>query len=143
MPHRNQPSSRWRNVSLIQYYGTGRRKTSTARVFLRPGTGTITVNEREFGDFFPTEVLRTEIRQPLQLTETGDKFDILATVAGGGIAGQAGAVRLGIARALCQYSLELRPALKKEGLLTRDARAKERKTYGLAGARKRFQFSKR
>jgi small subunit ribosomal protein S9 len=143
MPRRNQPSSRWRNVSLIQYYGTGRRKTSTARVFLRPGTGTITVNEREFGDFFPTEVLRTEIRQPLQLTETGDKFDILATVAGGGIAGQAGAVRLGIARALCQYSLELRPALKKEGLLTRDARAKERKKYGLAGARKRFQFSKR
>jgi small subunit ribosomal protein S9 len=130
-------------VSVIQYYGTGRRKTSTARVFLRPGTGTITVNEREFGDFFPTEVLRTEIRQPLQLTETGDKFDILATVAGGGIAGQAGAVRLGIARALCQYSLELRPALKKEGLLTRDARAKERKKYGLAGARKRFQFSKR
>jgi small subunit ribosomal protein S9 len=128
---------------LIQYYGTGRRKTSTARVFLRPGTGTITVNEREFADFFPTEVLRTEIRQPLQLTETGDKFDILATVAGGGIAGQAGAVRLGIARALCQYSLELRPALKKEGLLTRDARAKERKKYGLAGARKRFQFSKR
>lgn len=130
-------------MSLIQYYGTGRRKTSTARVFLRPGTGAITINERAFADFFPTEVLRTEIRQPLQLTETGDKFDILATVAGGGIAGQAGAVRLGIARALCQYSLELRPALKKEGLLTRDARAKERKKYGLAGARKRFQFSKR
>jgi small subunit ribosomal protein S9 len=130
-------------LTLIQYYGTGRRKTSTARVFLRPGTGTITVNEREFADFFPTAVLRTEIRQPLQLTETGDKFDILATVAGGGIAGQAGAVRLGISRALCQYSLELRPALKKEGLLTRDARAKERKKYGLAGARKRFQFSKR
>ena len=130
-------------MTLIQYYGTGRRKTSTARVFLRPGTGTITVNEREFADFFPTAVLRTEIRQPLQLTETGDKFDILATVAGGGIAGQAGAVRLGISRALCQYSLELRPALKKEGLLTRDARAKERKKYGLAGARKRFQFSKR
>ena len=130
-------------MSVIQYYGTGRRKTSTARVFLRPGTGTITVNEREFADFFPTAVLRTEIRQPLQLTETGDKFDILATVAGGGIAGQAGAVRRGIARALCQYSLEMRPALKKEGLLTRDARAKERKKYGLAGARKRFQFSKR
>jgi small subunit ribosomal protein S9 len=143
MPRRTQPSSRWRNLTLIQYYGTGRRKTSTARVFLRPGTGTITVNEREFADFFPTAVLRTEIRQPLQLTETGDKFDILATVAGGGIAGQAGAVRLGISRALCQYSLELRPALKKEGLLTRDARAKERKKYGLAGARKRFQFSKR
>jgi len=130
-------------LTLIQYYGTGRRKTSTARVFLRPGTGTIIINRREFADFFPTDVLRTEIRQPLQLTETGDKFDILATVAGGGIAGQAGAVRLGIARALCQYSLELRPALKKEGLLTRDARAKERKKYGLAGARKRFQFSKR
>ena len=130
-------------MTLIQYYGTGRRKTSTARVFLRPGTGTIIINRREFADFFPTDVLRTEIRQPLQLTETGDKFDILATVAGGGIAGQAGAVRLGIARALCQYSLELRPALKKEGLLTRDARAKERKKYGLAGARKRFQFSKR
>ena len=130
-------------MTLIQYYGTGRRKTSTARVFLRPGTGTITVNRREFADFFPTDVLRTEIRQPLQLTETADKFDILATVAGGGVAGQAGAVRLGIARALCLYSLELRPALKKEGLLTRDARAKERKKYGLAGARKRFQFSKR
>jgi small subunit ribosomal protein S9 len=130
-------------VSSIQYYGTGRRKTSTARVFLRPGTGTITVNHREFADFFPTAVLRTEIKQPLQLTDTVDKFDVLATVAGGGIAGQAGAVRLGISRALCEYNLELRPTLKKEGLLTRDARAKERKKYGLAGARKRFQFSKR
>jgi small subunit ribosomal protein S9 len=130
-------------VSSIQYYGTGRRKTSTARVFLRPGNGVITVNRREFADFFPTAVLRTEIKQPLQLTETADKFDVLATVAGGGIAGQAGAVRLGISRALIEYNLELRPALKKEGLLTRDARAKERKKYGLAGARKRFQFSKR
>ena len=130
-------------MSSIQYYGTGRRKTSTARVFLRPGTGAITVNHREFADFFPTAVLRTEIKQPLQLTETADKFDVLATVAGGGIAGQAGAVRLGISRALCEYNLELRPTLKKEGLLTRDARAKERKKYGLAGARKRFQFSKR
>jgi small subunit ribosomal protein S9 len=130
-------------VSSIEYYGTGRRKTSTARVFLRPGTGVITVNHREFADFFPTAVLRTEIKQPLQLTETADKFDVLATVAGGGIAGQAGAVRLGISRALCEYNIELRPALKKEGLLTRDARAKERKKYGLAGARKRFQFSKR
>jgi small subunit ribosomal protein S9 len=130
-------------VSSIQYYGTGRRKTSTARVFLRPGSGVITVNRREFADFFPTAVLRTEIKQPLQLTETADKFDVLATVAGGGIAGQAGAVRLGISRALCEYNIELRPALKKEGLLTRDARAKERKKYGLAGARKRFQFSKR
>jgi small subunit ribosomal protein S9 len=130
-------------LSLIQYYGTGRRKTSTARVFLRPGSGTITVNRREFADFFPTAVLRTEIQQPLQLTETADRFDVLATVAGGGIAGQAGAVRLGISRALCEYNIDLRPALKKEGLLTRDARAKERKKYGLAGARKRFQFSKR
>jgi small subunit ribosomal protein S9 len=130
-------------LTLIQYYGTGRRKTSTARVFLRPGTGTISVNAREFENYFPTGVLRTEIRQPLVLTETADKFDILATVAGGGIAGQAGAVRLGISRALCRYNLELRGALKKEGLLTRDARAKERKKYGLAGARKRFQFSKR
>jgi small subunit ribosomal protein S9 len=130
-------------VSLIQYYATGRRKTSTARVFMRPGTGTITVNEREFANFFPTDVLRMEVCQPLVLTETAQKFDILATVAGGGVAGQAGAIRLGIARALCLYSLDLRPALKKEGLLTRDARAKERKKYGLAGARKRFQFSKR
>ncbi len=130
-------------MSLIQYYGTGRRKTSTARVFLRPGSGAITVNQREFDNYFPTDVLRTEIRLPLVLTETSNKFDILATVGGGGIAGQAGAIRLGIARALCGYSLELRPALKKEGLLTRDARAKERKKYGLAGARKRFQFSKR
>ena len=130
-------------MSSIQYYGTGRRKTSTARVFLRPGSGAITVNHREFEDFFPTAVLRTEIKQPLQLTDTADKFDVLATVAGGGIAGQAGAVRLGISRALCEYNIELRPTLKKEGLLTRDARAKERKKYGLAGARKRFQFSKR
>ncbi len=130
-------------MSSIQYYGTGRRKTSTARVFLRPGTGVITVNRREFEDFFPTAVLRTEIKQPLQLTDTADKFDVLATVAGGGVAGQAGAVRLGISRALCEYNIELRPALKKEGLMTRDARAKERKKYGLAGARKRFQFSKR
>lgn len=130
-------------MSSIQYYGTGRRKTSTARVFLRPGSGVITVNHREFANFFPTAVLRTEIQQPLQLTDTTDKFDVLATVAGGGIAGQAGAVRLGISRALCEYNIELRPALKKEGLLTRDARAKERKKYGLAGARKRFQFSKR
>ena len=130
-------------MSSIQYYGTGRRKTSTARVFLRPGTGTITVNHREFADFCPTAVLRTEIKQPLPLTDPADKFDVLATVAGGGIAGQAGAVRLGISRALCEYNIELRPALKKEGLLTRDARAKERKKYGLAGARKRFQFSKR
>ena len=130
-------------MSVIQYYATGRRKTSAARVFLRPGTGTITVNSRKFDAFFPTEVLRTQVRQPLLLTETADKFDVLATVVGGGVAGQAGAIRLGIARALCEYNAELRGRLKKEGLLTRDARAKERKKYGMAGARKRFQFSKR
>ncbi len=130
-------------MSVIQYYATGRRKTSAARVFLRPGTGAITINSRQFESFFPTEVLRTQVRQPLLLTETADKFDIYATVAGGGVAGQAGALRLGISRALVEYNAELRKRLKKEGLLTRDARAKERKKYGLAGARKRFQFSKR
>jgi small subunit ribosomal protein S9 len=130
-------------VAVIQYYGTGRRKTSAARVFLRPGTGGISVNRRQFADYFPTEALRVQVRQPLLLTETADKFDILATVVGGGVAGQAGAIRLGIARALCDYNVELRGRLKKEGLLTRDSRAKERKKYGMAGARKRFQFSKR
>ena len=130
-------------MAAVQYYGTGRRKTSTARVFLRPGNGTVTINHRTFDAFFPSEALRTQIRQPLVLTETADKFDILATVAGGGVSGQAGAVRLGIARALVEYNLELRKKLKEEGLLTRDARAKERKKYGMAGARKRFQFSKR
>jgi small subunit ribosomal protein S9 len=127
----------------VQYYGTGRRKTSTARVFLRPGSGAISVNHRSFESFFPTEALRTQIRQPLALTETTGQFDVLATVAGGGVSGQAGAVRLGIARALVEYNVELRKKLKTEGLLTRDARAKERKKYGMAGARKRFQFSKR
>jgi small subunit ribosomal protein S9 len=127
----------------VQYYGTGRRKTSTARVFLRPGSGTLTINRRTFEEFFPTEALRTQIKTPMVLTETVDKFDVLATVAGGGVSGQAGAVRLGIARALVTYNLELRKSLKAEGLLTRDARAKERKKYGMAGARKRFQFSKR
>ena len=130
-------------MAVIEYYGTGRRKTSTARVFLRPGKGAITINHREFAAFFPTEALRTTIRQPLVLTETADKFDILATVHGGGVAGQAGAVRLGIARALVEFNAELRKLLKKDGLLTSDSRIKERKKYGLAGARKRFQFSKR
>jgi small subunit ribosomal protein S9 len=130
-------------VAAVQYYGTGRRKTSTARVFLRPGSGAISINRRAFDAFFPTEALRVQIRRPLVLTETTDKFDILATVAGGGVSGQAGAVRLGISRALVEYNLELRKKLKEEGLLTRDARAKERKKYGMAGARKRFQFSKR
>ena len=127
----------------IEYYGTGRRKTSTARVFLRPGNGTITVNHREFDRFFPTDALRVQVRRPLLVTETGEKFDVLATVAGGGVNGQAGAVRLGIARALVEFNTELRKQLKKDGLLTSDSRIKERKKYGLAGARKRFQFSKR
>jgi small subunit ribosomal protein S9 len=130
-------------AALVQYYGTGRRKTSTARVFLRPGSGNISVNRQDFSTHFPTEALRTQIKRPLLLTEMVDKFDILATVAGGGVSGQAGAVRLGIARALVLYNAELRKRLKTEGLLTRDARAKERKKYGMAGARKRFQFSKR
>ena len=101
------------------------------------------MNHREFNAFFPTEALRTLIKVPLVLTETADKFDVLATVAGGGVSGQAGAVRLGISRALVLYNAELRKRLKKGGLMTRDARAKERKKYGMAGARKRFQFSKR
>jgi len=130
-------------VALTQFYGTGRRKTSTARVYLRPGSGTITVNRRTFEQFFPTEALRTQIRQPLVVTEQGDRYDVLAIVNGGGVSGQAGAVRLGIARALVAADAELRRALKTSGFLTRDARAKERKKYGLAGARKRFQFSKR
>ena len=102
-----------------------------------------TINRRKFEEFFPTEALRTQIKTPMVLTETADKFDVLATVAGGGVSGQAGAVRLGIARALVVYNVELRKRLKAEGMLTRDARAKERKKYGMAGARKRFQFSKR
>jgi small subunit ribosomal protein S9 len=130
-------------VSVIQYYGTGRRKSSSARVFLRPGSGEITVNQKPLGEAVNTETLRLQVRQPLLLTETLDKFDIYATTSGGGVSGQAGALRLGIARALCLYNGELRGRLKKAGLLTRDQRAKERKKYGLAGARKRFQFSKR
>jgi small subunit ribosomal protein S9 len=130
-------------VATTQYYGTGRRKTSTARVFLRPGSGTITINKRPLEAAFPTETLRLVIRQPFVATETGERFDVMATTAGGGVAGQAGALRLGIARALLEYDGDLRGTLRKAGLLTRDPRAKERKKYGLAGARKRFQFSKR
>ena len=130
-------------MAVIQYYGTGRRKSSTARVFLRPGTGQITINHKAIADAVNTESLRLQVRAPLVLTETLDKFDIVATTSGGGISGMAGALRLGIARALCLYNGELRGRLKKAGLLTRDQRAKERKKYGLAGARKRFQFSKR
>lgn len=130
-------------AAAIQYYGTGRRKTSTARVFLRPGTGALTINHKPIEQAFPTEALRTQIKQPLLVTETADKFDVLATIAGGGIAGQAGALRLGIARALVEYNLELRPRLKKEGFLTRDPRVVERKKYGKKKARASFQFSKR
>jgi small subunit ribosomal protein S9 len=130
-------------LALNEYYATGRRKTSTARVFLRPGTGAITVNHREFAAYFTTEAQRVNVKRPLSLTEMVEKFDILATVAGGGINGQAGAVRLGIARALVEFNAELRKTLKKDGLLTSDSRVKERKKYGMAGARKRFQFSKR
>ena len=130
-------------MAVTEYYGTGRRKSSTARVFLRPGSGIITINRRAFDDAFPTEALRTQIKTPLLVTENADKYDVVVTVAGGGVAGQAGAVRLGIARALVLLNGDLRKTLKKDGLLTRDARIKERKKYGLAGARKRFQFSKR
>ena len=130
-------------MASIEYYATGRRKTSTARVFLRPGKGAITVNHREFDKYFTTDALRTVVRRPLLLTETGEKFDILATVDGGGVNGQAGAVRLAGARALVEYNAELRKQLTKDGLLTSDSRVKERKKYGMAGARKRFQFSKR
>ena len=125
------------------HYGTGRRKTSTARVFLRSGSGTITVNRIPLEQGFPIASIRKQIIEPLQLTEVTEKIDVWATTTGGGFAGQAGALRLGIARALVRYNPELRPPLKKAGLLTRDARIKERKKYGLAGARKRFQFSKR
>ena len=127
----------------IQYYGTGRRKTSTARVYLRPGSGDITINRRAFDEYFPNEALRMIIRQPLSLTDTTAKFNILVNVVGGGTAGQAGAVRHGITRALLEFNADLRPTLKKAGLVTRDPRQKERKKYGQKGARKRFQFSKR
>jgi small subunit ribosomal protein S9 len=127
----------------IQYYGTGRRKTSTARVYLRPGSGDIIVNRRTFDEYFPNEALRMIIRQPLRLTDTTAKFNILVNVVGGGTAGQAGAVRHGITRALLEFNADLRPTLKKAGLVTRDPRQKERKKYGQKGARKRFQFSKR
>jgi small subunit ribosomal protein S9 len=130
-------------VADIQYYGTGRRKTSTARVYLRPGTGEIKINRKAFDQYFPNQALRMVIRQPLTLTDTANKFDILVNVAGGGPAGQAGAVRHGITRALMEFNADLRPALKDAGLVTRDPRAKERKKYGQKGARKRFQFSKR
>ena len=129
--------------STLQYYGTGRRKTSTARVYLRPGRGSFVVNDRSFEEYFPSEMLKMVIRQPLVLTETADKFDIFVRVSGGGYTGQAGALRHGISRALVEYNPELRPKLKTAGFLTRDPRRVERKKYGRPGARKRFQFSKR
>jgi small subunit ribosomal protein S9 len=130
-------------LASTEFYGTGRRKTSTARVFLRPGSGKITVNHHPLETSFPTETHRLTIRLPLAVTETTDRFDVMATTTGGGVSGQAGALRLGIARALLHFDAELRLPLRKAGLLTRDPRAKERKKYGMAGARKRFQFSKR
>lgn len=126
-----------------QYYGTGRRKSSTARVFLRPGNGAITVNQRSLDEYFGRETSRMVVRQPLELTETLEKFDVYVTVAGGGGTGQAGAIRHGITRALMEYNEELRAPLRKAGFVTRDARAVERKKVGLHKARKRPQFSKR
>lgn len=130
-------------MSEVQIYGTGRRKTASARVFLRPGSGELQVNGRSLDSYFPNDVLKMVIKQPLLLTEMAEKFDIYATVLGGGPSGQAGAIRHGISRALCRFNAELREKLKGAGFLTRDPRKKERKKYGLAGARKRFQYSKR
>ena len=127
----------------VQYYGTGRRKSSVARVFLRPGNGKFQVNGRELEQYFLTQAQRVEVKQPLVTSETTATFDISANVSGGGINGQAGALKMGIARALLIFNIELRKKLKAEGFLSRDARSKERKKYGQKGARKRFQFSKR
>lgn len=130
-------------ADIIQYYGTGRRKTSVARVFLRPGSGKITVNGRTFEDYFVTEQQRIAARRALVATDLAATFDVLTTVKGGGVTAQADAVKMGVARALLEYNIELRASLKEQGFLTRDARMKERKKYGQKGARKRFQFSKR
>jgi small subunit ribosomal protein S9 len=130
-------------LAAVQYYGTGKRKSSTARVYLTPGTGQMSVNKRDLSKYFCNETQRTVIRYPLTITDNVAKFDVRATVMGGGVSGQAGAIRLGIAKALLEFNTELRPRLKRAGLLTRDSRIKERKKYGQKGARKRFQFSKR
>jgi len=130
-------------MASINYNSTGRRKRSIARVSLVPGKGAITVNDRDIDTYFPRETLRMIIRQPLQLTGTAGKYDVLANVNGGGLSGQAGALRHGIARALVAADADMKPKLKKEGILTRDPREVERKKYGQAGARRRFQFSKR
>ena len=127
----------------IQHYGTGKRKSSVARVYIRPGKGQILINKRPLEDYFPSDTLKMVVKQPLQLTESSDKFDVTANIRGGGLTGQAWAMRLGISRALCEFNQELRGRLKKAGFLTRDARIKERKKYGQPGARKRFQYSKR
>ena len=126
-----------------QYYATGRRKEAIAKVWIQPGEGSITVNKRDLGGYFGRKTAEMIVRQPLVLTENLESFDITATVLGGGLSGQAGALRLGISRALLVFNPELRPTLKKAGFLTRDSREVERKKYGRAGARKRFQFSKR
>ena len=130
-------------AELVQYYGTGRRKSAIARVFLRPGTGEFKVNGRPFEEYFVTDAQRVNARQPLVLTESGGTFNVVASVRGGGVDGQAGAVKMGLARALQEFNPELRAKLKAEGFLRRDSRGKERKKYGQKGARKRFQFSKR
>ncbi len=130
-------------MAIVEYYGTGKRKSSTARVRLLPGAGQVIVNKRDLSEYFKSETQRTVIRYPLAVTDNLGKFDIRAIVSGGGTSGQAGAIRLGIANALLQFNAELRPRLKRAGLLTRDSRIKERKKYGQKGARKRFQFSKR
>ncbi|QNI32208.1 30S ribosomal protein S9 [Alloacidobacterium dinghuense] len=130
-------------ADLVQYYGTGRRKSAIARVFLRPGSGEFKVNDKAFDAYFVTEQQRVAAKRPLALTETTATFDVITRVAGGGVNAQADAIKMGIARALLEFNAELRKTLKGEGLLTRDARAKERKKYGQKGARKRFQFSKR
>ena len=130
-------------VANARYYGTGRRKSSVARVYLMPGTGKVTINKRDIDDYFGLETLKVIVRQPLALTETVDKFDVLVNVKGGGYTGQAGAIRHGIARALLQADADYRPVLKSNGFLTRDPRMKERKKYGLKAARRAPQFSKR
>lgn len=130
-------------MTAARYYGTGRRKSSVARVYLMPGNGKITINKRDIDDYFGLDTLKLIVRQPLEITETTSKFDVLVNVHGGGFTGQAGAIRHGIARALLEADAEFRPALKKEGFLTRDPRMKERKKYGLKAARRAPQFSKR
>jgi len=130
-------------AELVQYYGTGRRKTAIARVYLRPGSGDFKVNGRPFEQYFVTESQRSSAKSPLLSTETAVSFNVVARVSGGGVAGQADAVKLGVARALMEFNVELRKKLKAEGMISRDSRAKERKKYGQKGARKRFQYSKR